>query len=59
MLFYSNLYTRTKKDTVKMKPGTQLQPEQKGKPLTMPHSVLAERTYIHQMYSSEVRIIIY
>ena len=59
MLFYRNMYTKTKKDTVEMKPGTPLQPEQKEIPLTMPHFVLAGRTYIHQMYRFKVHIIIY
>ena len=58
MLFQRNLYTKTKKDTVEMKPGTQLQPEQKGIPLTMPHLALAERTHIHQMNRFKVHIII-
>ena len=39
MLFHKNLYTKTKKVTVEMKPETQLQPEQKRIPLTMPHFV--------------------
>ena len=49
MLFYRNMYTKTKKDTKEMKPGTLLQPEEKGIPLTMRHFVLAEKTHIHQM----------
>ena len=47
-----NLYTKTKKGTMEMKPGTQLQLEQKEIPLTMSHFVLAERTYIHQTHVS-------
>ena len=57
MLFYRNLYTKTKKDTVELKPGTQLQSEQKG-PFAMPHFILAERTYIHQLNRIKVHIII-
>ena len=58
MLFQRNLYTKTKKDTVEMKPRAQLQPKQKGIPLAMPHFVLAERTRIHQMNRFKVHIII-
>ena len=60
MLFYRNLYTKTKKDTVEITPGTQLQPEQKEihEPLTMSPFVLAERIYIHHKDRFKVHMII-